>query len=111
MRELQKVMLTLCVTAVTVGAALGQGFPFGGGGGGGNDPIALLRIAAVRKELKLTDEQFKKVPDAVWKALGDVLDADQQKRLRQIFLQQRGPNAFMDAKVQKELKLTDQQKE
>jgi hypothetical protein len=51
------------------------------------------------------------LPDAAWKALGDVLDADQQKRLRQIALQLRGSEAFRDPKIQTALKLSADQKE
>lgn len=112
MRGIHKLLVFGAVTAVSVGMALGQGFPGRGGfGGGGNDPAALLRNPSVSKELKLTDEQIKKVPDAVWKALAEVLDPEQTKRLRQIVLQQRGAQAFTDAKVQTALKLTDEQKE
>ena len=64
----------------------------------------------MKKELGLSDEQFAKVPDAVLKALAEVLDDKQMKRLRQIELQQRGTQAFLDAKVQKELKISDEQK-
>jgi len=113
MRGEHKMLWALAVTTVSVGVAMGQGFGgFGGGGpGGGNDPAALLRMEAIRKELKVTDEQMKKLPEAVWKALGDVLDADQQKRLRQITLQLRGTEAFRDPKIQTALKLTGDQKE
>lgn len=45
------------------------------------------------------------------KALADVLKPEQMKRLKQISLQQRGAQAFTDAKVQEELKLTDDQKD
>jgi hypothetical protein len=88
---------------------LGQGFPFGGGGGNTN-PVTLLQRKDVRTELNLTEDQIAKLPEAQWKAIAEVLDAKQAKRLRQIVLQQQGANAFNDAKVQKELKLTDAQK-
>jgi hypothetical protein len=117
MRGVHKFMLTVGVTAVAFGLALGQGFPGGRGGGffgggkGGNDPVALLRNDSVKKELKLTDEQLAKVPEAVWKALGEVLDAGQQKRLKQIVLQLQGINAFADSKIQSALKMNDDQKD
>jgi Spy/CpxP family protein refolding chaperone len=81
----------------------------GGAGGGLTDPIQLLQNASVKKELDITDEQMEKLPEAVRKALGEVLNEKQQKRLRQIELQQRGTNALLDAKLQKELKVTEEQ--
>src|SRR5262249_44655644 len=109
-----KGLLTVGVAALSVSIAVGQ-FPGGGfggfGGQGGADPVALLRNPSVKKELKVSEEQMKKLPDALWKALGEILDADQAKRLRQIQLQQRGVQAFQDPKVQADLKLTDEQKE
>lgn len=83
---------------------------FGGGGPGGN-PLSLVQNPAVVKELNLTEEQLKKLPDAVQKALADVLDAKQLKRLNQIQLQQRGTNALTDPKVASALKLSDSQRD
>lgn len=117
MRGVHRFLWVLAVSAVSFAFALGQGFGgrgggfFGGGKGGAADPAALLRRPDVKKELKLTDEQLAKVPDAVWKALGEVLDPGQQKRLKQITLQLQGINAFTDAKVQTALKLNDDQKD
>jgi hypothetical protein len=82
----------------------------GGFQGPGADPIQLLRNEQVKKELKLTDEQAAKVPEAVKKAIAEVLKPEQAKRLRQIELQLRGAQAFNDASVQSELKMTDEQK-
>ena len=82
---------------------------FGGQGKGG--PLALINRADVKKELEITDEQLEKVPEAVQKALADVLNEQQLKRLRQIDLQDRGYRAFADAKVQAQLKISDEQKE
>ena len=89
----------------------GGGGAFGGrfGGAAQADPLSLLRNPQVKKELELTDEQMEQVPDAVMKALAGVLNDKQVKRLRQISLQQRGSSAFKDAKVQKELNITDDQ--
>jgi Spy/CpxP family protein refolding chaperone len=53
---------------------------------------------------------MKAVGDEMIKELSDVLSADQIKRLKQIGLQQRGPQAFLDPEVEKSLKLTDDQK-
>lgn len=85
-------------------------------GGGAFQPRAqsavdLLRIKEVKEEIKLTEEQEKKLPEVMAKALGEVLNPDQLKRLRQIELQQKGINAFKEAKVQEALKLTAEQKD
>jgi hypothetical protein len=45
------------------------------------------------------------------KVLKDVLNADQQKRLKQLELQQRGADAFTDPEVEKALSMTAEQKE
>lgn len=109
--------LTLAFTGAFLFVTLAGGqqpIPFGGGfggkgGGGGADPLALLRNDSVKKELNLTDEQTTKIPEAVQKALAEVLDAKQLKRLREIELQQRGPAALGDARVQKDLKVSEEQ--
>jgi hypothetical protein len=49
------------------------------------------------------------LPAAAVKALSEILDASQLKRLRQIFLQQKGNSAFLEADVKKELSITDDQ--
>jgi hypothetical protein len=56
---------------------------------------------------KIADQQDL----AAEKALPWILDADQLKRLRQIYLQQRGRNAWNDREVANELKITSQQKD
>jgi hypothetical protein len=90
----------------------GGGFGgFGGAGGGRIDPLTLLNNPSVKKELDITDEQTQALPDAVMKALSGILSDKQLKRFKQIELQQRGMNAFADAKVQESLKLTEAQKD
>jgi hypothetical protein len=116
MRGVHKFLVTVGVTVAAVGLALAQGgggggFGFGFGKGGNTNPVTLINREDVKKELKLTDEQLAKVPDALWKAIGEVLTPDQTKRLRQIVLQQRGAAAFTDPKVQTALKLNDDQKD
>jgi Spy/CpxP family protein refolding chaperone len=107
--------VVLALAAVTMAAAQQGGFGgFGGGfggGGAGQDLAALLRIEQIKKELEITDEQVDKVPAAVSKALKEVLDDKQHKRLTQISLQLRGVRAFTDAEVQTQLKLTAEQKD
>jgi hypothetical protein len=92
---------------VAVGLAQGPG---GFGGGGFGNPAQLINNQQVRAELKLSDEQVKKIDDAILKVINDNLDGDQAKRFRQIRLQVRGFRVFADAKVQDELKFTDEQK-
>jgi hypothetical protein len=53
----------------------------------------------------------KKINEAEMKALKDVLKPDQLKRLEQIRHQIQGVYIFQDEEVQKQLKLTDEQKE
>jgi hypothetical protein len=111
MRFYCRVGAVLGVAFLTAGVALGQGFPGRGGGGGINpNPASLVQSKAVQKELKLTDDQLKKVDEAIQKALASSLDPDQMKRLNQISLQLRGVRAFTDARIQDELKMSSEQK-
>lgn len=88
----------------------------------------------VKAELKITDDQDRKIKDTFGDALqvdGDrmmitimdatdldqlakdalkVLNADQIKRLDEVWIQQSNGNAIADEAVSKELKLTDEQK-
>jgi hypothetical protein len=99
----------VALATVAVGMAGGQP-PFGGfGKKGGNDYFSLANNPQVKAELKLTDEQAAKLPAAALKALGEVLDASQLKRLREIYLRQRGNAAFLEKDVKKALKITDEQ--
>src|SRR5437660_887224 len=82
----------------------------GGQFGGPQSPLTLLNRTDVKKELKVTDEQLEKLSPEVMAAIAKVLDPDQFKRFKQIDLQQRGNNAFKDAAVQKELKISSEQK-
>jgi hypothetical protein len=107
-----KMALAVSAALLLAGMAQAQGFGGFGGRGGpgmGGDLTTLLRNPSVKKELKLEDEQLAKVPDAMMKALAEVLTTDQLKRLKQIQLQLKGAQAFMEADVQKTLKLTDEQ--
>lgn len=106
-------LLTLGL-GITMGQQRGGfgGGGFGEPGGGGTGALGLLMRPDVLKELGLEAEDVQaKLPDAIQKALKDVLNETQLKRLRQIELQQRGSRALNDATVQKELKVTDEQKE
>lgn len=99
----------------------------------GADTPLLLSLPSVKKEIKLTDEQdakfrqiiadvrgkplaeiqkaLQETRDKVNKAIPDILSAEQAKRLKQIELQINGVLSFNKPEVQKELKLTDKQKE
>lgn len=115
MRCITRWLLVAGVLALSVSSVLAQrqgGFPgFGAPGRGAADPASLLRNPQVVKELDLSEEQLQKVPEAVMDALKKVLEPKQMKRLQQIYLQQRGMAALQDAKIQKQLKLTNDQKE
>jgi hypothetical protein len=119
MRFSGKVAIVVCTGIALVGLSMAQqpGGRRGGGRGGfgmggqNMDPAQLLRMQQVRDELKVTDEQLEKVPDAVLKALADVLNPEQMKRLKQIDLQVKGYKALGDAKVQTALKMTSEQKD
>src|SRR5207253_4024652 len=80
-----------------------------GKGKGGTDYFGLVNNGQVRAELKLTDEQKAKLPAAALKALGEILDAGQLKRLRQVYLQQKGNSAYLEKDVKNELNITDDQ--
>src|SRR6266487_1661330 len=105
--------ISLALTGAFLFVSLLGGQQPGGGRfqvpGFGNDPLSLLQNESVKKELHLTDDQSAKLPDAVLKALVNVLDAKQLKRLKEIELQQRGSAALADAGVQKDLKLSESQ--
>jgi Spy/CpxP family protein refolding chaperone len=145
MRSVCQGIVVLGLAALLAGQAEAQrgGGRFGGGFGG-----SLLDNQSVQKELKLTDDQIKKVKEVTQsvrdkhreeldalrkqgaqadrekrqelfrtigeetnKALAEVLTPEQNKRYKEITLQQRGAQAFNDEEVQKTLKLTDEQKE
>lgn len=55
--------------------------------------------------------KMRPIAEEANKAAAEILKPEQQKRLRQIELQQRGVGAFTDTKVQEALKLTDDQKD
>jgi len=107
-------------------------------GGFRNNPLMLLRQESVQKELKLTDDQIKKVQEMGEKnrekfqeifngdeadrpqkmqalmeenrkAVAALLTPEQSKRLKEISLQQRGATAFADPEVAKALDLSEDQ--
>jgi hypothetical protein len=99
------------------------------------NPLVLVENQDVQTDLKLSEEQAKKIVelsrsyaeslrgvgfqdvekrkkanDAAVKGLSDVLAAEQTKRLRQLEVQQRGANLFLDQQVVKELAITPPQR-
>lgn len=54
---------------------------------------------------------FKKMQEAQDKALKEILDEKQRTRLRQLWIQRQGNSIIMNPDIQKELKITDGQKE
>jgi len=140
MRRATLMALTVAAIAVFSTEARAQRPRSGGFGGGFGSPLFLLSVESVQKELKLTPEQttgaeaicekqresfggfrdltqeerrakFEEMTKASDEAIDKLLDADQRKRLDQIFLQVRGSRAFEDPKVSAALKLTDLQKD
>ncbi len=120
-------------------AQRGGGRGFGRGGGGGGEAM-LLQQTSVQEELKLSDEQIQQLTAALLQqreSFGDlrdlsaeerrakfaemqqsqrqelakVLSEEQLSRLKQIALQQRGPQAFGDPEVASALGLTEEQKQ
>ncbi len=88
----------------------GGGGGFGRGGFGPTNPYDLLTRSDVKKELDVTEDQMEKLPDEVMVAISKVLSEKQFKRFRQLDLQKKQNTAFKVGYVQKELKMTDEQK-
>jgi Spy/CpxP family protein refolding chaperone len=112
----------------------------GGPGGFGGGVLFLLGQESVQKELKLTDEQNKKIKEltdkqresfqglrdlsqedrrakmqetakANDKAIGAILKPEQLKRAKQIALQQQGAGALRNEAVAQALKISEEQKD
>lgn len=150
MRTLLRLSAALVAVALAAGSAAAQvevqppqppppplpGPPIGIGIPGGGPQLMLLNHKDVQDELKLSDEQVKKVKElvaqqqemlkggaitpellkklqemgqAAQKAIADALKPEQLKRLQQLEVQQRGPMAFFDPRVAKELGITPEQ--
>ncbi len=110
MRLVGRSLVALVAAFILVNLAGGQqpggkgkgGFGAGGFGGAiiAQDAASLLRLDQVKKELNVTDDQVEKIPAAILKGLSSVLDDKQMTRLRQIELQQRRTQAYLDPTVQ-----------
>ncbi len=138
MRHLCRLALVVAAVAIVASPALAQPRPGGGFGFGG--PLMLLGQKSVQDELKLTEDQIKKITDlnakqrelfqglrdldrqeaakkieevnkANDKALGEILKADQLKRVKQISWQRAGAGAITNPEVATALGLSDTQKE
>ena len=70
-----------------------------------------LKDASKEERQEKMQELFKTIGTETEKSLKDVLKPEQQKRLKQLELQQRGVDALTDAEVEKALNLTAEQKE
>jgi hypothetical protein len=122
------------LTAQERGGRGGFGGPRGPRGGPRRvDQVVLLGVEKVRKELALTEEQRGRIDQIIAaqrerppernagraraseketeRQLATVLDPPQHHRLREILLQQRGPEALEDARVLVALGLEDEQRE
>lgn len=75
------------------------------------DDFAKLKDTPQEQRREKFQELSKTISAETDKALKDVLNTDQQKRLKQLELQAKGADAFVDADVEKALNLTAEQKE
>jgi hypothetical protein len=76
--------------------------------------MADQRQAAFRNLANVTPQALRQKADEVQsleKALNEVLQAEQQRRLQQLLLQQRGTRALMETQIAESLKLTAEQLE
>ncbi len=75
--------------------------------------MEIFQQAGDFRQLSPEDRQkvTEKMQAAQKKAIGEVLNADQQKRMNQLELQQQGTRAFGRKEVAESLKITDEQKE
>jgi hypothetical protein len=144
MRRIAPQLFVLLAVAVFTGRVAAQRPDRGSYGtwsNGNNDKVRLLAEKAVQEELKLSEEQVKKVNDlsskrgdvyrnrdqnlsredyqklfqeqgkATEKSIAEVLKPEQVTRLGQIALQQQGMNILSDPEVATVLQLTAEQKE
>ena len=117
MRLFGKFFVVVSLAFACVSMVVGQppgGQPPGGKGGKGkgappSDYMTVLKTASVKDELKLSDSQIEKLPAALQKALAEVLSEKQLKRLREIYVQQRGGAALLEPDISSELKITPDQ--
>jgi ABC-type uncharacterized transport system YnjBCD ATPase subunit len=113
MRVVFRIFALFSLVLASLAMTVAQGQPpggFGGKGGKGQQTyFTLVTNPQVQKELNATEKQIDALPAAQLKVLAEVFDAKQVKRLKEIYLQQRGNAAYLEADVKKELKITDAQ--
>lgn len=138
MKRLLQMILIAAITLTAEKPVLTQERQQGSGFLGGT--LYYLTLKPVQEELKLSDEQIKKVQELAEKqranrpnsrklggaefrrqfaefsknqneAVAKILDAKQLKRVKQIALQQEGAFIFIKKEVVTEIKITDEQKE
>lgn len=140
MRRILPLALVAALTALPALAQAPQRQP-GGFSRGGAMSGALLTTKSVQEDLKLNEEQIKKITDvgakqkkamedlvksedrgAAFKKMFEMMEANekeyagilkepQSKRLKELSLQARGATAFQDVEVAKELGVTQEQQE
>ncbi|HZU36500.1 MAG TPA: hypothetical protein VFA18_11355, partial [Gemmataceae bacterium] len=74
------------------------------------EKMAPLRDMSQEERQEKAPAIMKEANEEAQKSLKGLLKPEQDKRLHQIMLQMRGPQAFTDAKIQEKLKLSDDQK-
>lgn len=153
MLRLGRCLFGLALALLVVSPVLAQDPPGGGGGrgrgpqggrGGGMNPFALLTDKGIREELKLSEEQIKKIDEFMRnqrppqftpggdpqemraqfeeyrknqeKEMGNILNADQMKRFKQLRLQSIQKNQglgalLMNPEVGQALDFNDDQRE
>ncbi len=140
MKRFSQFALAAAVVVMACGPALAQQQRRGFGGGFGGGAIFLLGQKSVQEELKLSEDQVKKVKElsdkqresfqglrdlsaeerrdkiqemtkANDKALAEILKPGQLKRVRQISLQQQGAFALVNPEVAKALNISEEQKD
>ncbi len=129
MKKFAILAMATMITGLSASEALAQGRPGQPGGGGGfgggmmmgrpgnSSAAALLSNKSVQEELKLSDEDAKEIlkkfndesDNLLTKILGEKAKPGQVARLQQIRHQQMGFAAFLDAGIQKTLKMDDGQ--
>ncbi len=127
MKKFAILAMATIITGISASQALAQGRPgqpggFGGGmmmmGRPGNSSAAaLLSNKSVQEELKLTEDEAKEIlkkfndesDNLLTKILGEKAKPGQAARLQQIRTQQMGFGAFLDAGIQKSLKMDEAQ--
>src|SRR5438128_2399502 len=73
--------------------------------------FARLRNLGMEERRRQEADLTKAISQEIMRALGDVLQPGQARRVEQIHLQRQGLRAFSDPKIEKALRLTEEQKD